>query len=195
MGTQGGIEVELKFRIEDAPRVRQAVLDRGGRRGETIRQVDRYFNHPVRDFAVSDEALRVRTVGDSACVTYKGPLLDAETKSREETELWFSGGAADGDGFAAVLRRLGFRPTRAVRKSRQPWQVDLSGRSVEIAFDEVDGLGPFVELETAADADGFETAKAALLRLARELGLSRPERRSYLALLLADDATHDPASP
>ena len=42
---------------------------------------------PCRDFAQTDEALRIRTVGDTSFVTYKGPKLDATTKTRRELEL------------------------------------------------------------------------------------------------------------
>ena len=191
MAAGHGIEVELKFRVADPDRVRQAVSDSGGRRDEPIEQSDEYFNHSVRDFAASDEALRVRSVGDTACVTYKGPLLDAETKSREETEIWFSGGAGDGERFGHILRKLGFRPVRRVRKRREPWSLDLRGRHVEVVFDEVEDLGTFIELETAADASGFDEAKAALLELANELGLGPSERRSYLSMLLGSGIGQD----
>lgn len=185
MASGSGVEVELKFRLDDPERVREAVRELGGRPGAAVRQVDTYFAHPVRDFAKTDEALRIRVVGETGCVTYKGPLLDAATKSREETELWFAGGAADSERFAGVLERLGFTRVRPVVKKREPWSLDWRGRAVEVAVDEVDGLGTFIELEMAATHESFEPAKASLLALAARLGLRDSERRSYLALLLA----------
>lgn len=185
MGSASSVEVELKFRVDDPSRVRDVVRTLEARQGETVGQVDTYFAHPVRDFATTDEALRVRIVGPTGCVTYKGPLLDAVTKSREETELWFAGGAADAERFGGVLERLGFMRVRAVVKRREPWSLGWQGRDVEVALDEVEGLGTFVELETGASRESFEDAKASLLALAERLELRDSERRSYLALLLA----------
>jgi adenylate cyclase class 2 len=187
MSSDRGVEVELKFRVDDPQRIRDVARTLGGRPEPPIRQIDTYFAHPTRDFAKTDEALRVRIVGETGCVTYKGPLLDAETKSREETELWFAGGTADATRFGAVLERLAFRPVRAVKKHREPWSLDWRGREAEIALDEVEELGTFVELETASSPDDFAAAKAALLALAECLGLHGSERRSYLALLLERD--------
>ena len=50
-------------------------------------QIDCYYAHPVRDFAASDEALRLRQVGENNYITYKGPKLDTTTKTRREIEI------------------------------------------------------------------------------------------------------------
>ena len=187
---QSAIEVELKFRAPtgaaDADTLRQRLRELGGRPEATITQADTYFAHPTRNFAATDEALRVRIVGHRGCVTYKGPLLDTATKSREETELWFEGGADAARRFAALLTRLDFRPVRTVTKTRTAWNLNWQDHAVEFVFDTVDGLGDFVELETAADSDSFEAAKQSLLALAERLNLRQSERRSYLALLLGE---------
>lgn len=192
MANDRGVEVELKFRVDDPQRVRDAVRALGGRAEPPICQVDTYYSHPTRDFAKTDEALRVRIVGETGCVTYKGPLLDAETKSREETELWFVGGTGDANRFGAVLERLAFRPVRAVKKRREPWSLEWQGRETEVVIDEVEDLGTFVELETASSPKDFSSAKAALLALAERLELHGSERRSYLALLLERDGERSP---
>jgi len=178
------IEVELKFPTSDASRVRSQVEQLGGRPKGRIKQTDRYFAHPTRDFAQTDEALRIRVVGDRACVTYKGPLLDQTTKSRDETEVWFEAGANDAPRFAHVLEQLGFRPVREVCKQREPWSLQWQERDVEIAIDDVEDLGEFIELETSAVEADFEDAKQALLSLADELKLDGGERRSYLSMLM-----------
>jgi len=192
MASDQGIEVELKFRVGDLDLFRQAVRGLGGEAGEAIRQIDTYFAHPVRDFAKTDEALRVRIVGETGCVTYKGPLLDGVTKSREETELWFSGGASDAARFGDMLVKLGVTSVRSVEKAREPWRLSWDGHEVEVALDEVKGLGSFAELETAASRESFDAAKTCLLRLAERLDLHDGERRSYLALLLLRDAENAP---
>jgi predicted adenylyl cyclase CyaB len=62
--------------------------------------------------------------------------------------------------------------------------LDWQDAEVEIALDEVDGLGTFAELEVAVDADNVETAKSRILSLGDEVGLLNAERRSYLELLI-----------
>jgi adenylate cyclase class IV len=49
----------------------------------------------------------------------------------------------------------------------------------------VAGLGDFIELELQASQGEVPLARAVIESLARELGCTNPERRSYLELLLA----------
>lgn len=186
---EGIIEVELKFRLEDLQVFREKLADHAARPRATIRQQDAYFAHPLRDFAKTDEALRIRMTDDSGHVTYKGPRFDAETKSRQETEIAFAGGPADAERFALVLEQLGFATVRTVSKQRELWDLASPEGDIEIAIDSVEGLGTFVELERTVPANQFNEAKAAIQSLARDLGLAQPEHRSYLALLLVNEKT------
>src|SRR4029453_19590505 len=77
-------EVELKFPLSDPAEVWARVAGLGVKFGPAVEQVDQYFNHPAREFAVTDEALRLRQVGVENCVTYKGPKIDKSTKTRQE---------------------------------------------------------------------------------------------------------------
>jgi len=180
-------EVEQKFRVREPAALLDKLAARQVRLGEPETQVDRYYAHPARDFAQTDEALRIRRIGQANYVTYKGPKLDATTKTRRELELPLAPGDAGAAGFADLLEALGFRTVTEVRKRRHaqiPWQ----GRSVELAFDEVDEVGSFAELEILANAADLDAAKACLASLASELDLKDGERRSYLELLLASRA-------
>ena len=58
------------------------------------------------------------------------------------------------------------------------------GRHLELAVDAVDGLGTFLEIESMAHDSDRDAARDAILRLAENLGLKNPERRSYLQLLI-----------
>ena len=78
------IEVEQKFRAAHSPELLARLQRLGATIEEPIEQIDQYFAHPVRDFAQTDEALRIRRVGDLNFVTYKGPKLDSTTKTRRE---------------------------------------------------------------------------------------------------------------
>lgn len=183
-------EVEQKYPVKDAAALEAQLRELGARAAGTgaLEQADQYFNHPARDFAQTDEALRLRRVGAANFVTYKGPKLDATTKTRQEIELPLPPGDAAAEGFAELLAALGFRSVAEVHKKRRLLEIPWDGCTIEAALDQVAGLGAFLELELSVDgeADGPEVqaAKARIASLAAALELERSERRSYLELLL-----------
>jgi adenylate cyclase class 2 len=65
------------------------------------------------------------------------------------------------------------------------YHLTRGGFELEACVDEVERVGSFLELEIVADESRFEAAKAAVLALAADLGLTDQERRSYLEMLLA----------
>jgi adenylate cyclase class 2 len=176
-------EVEQKFALDNPAAVERKLAELGAIEIEAIEQVDRYFNHPARDFARTDEALRLRRVGESNFVTYKGPKLDATTKTRRELELPLHSGEQAASEFAELLLALGFRSVADVRKHRRQLKLAWQQREIEIALDTVDGVGNFVELELIVDETETAAAKACIASLAAKLGLTKNERRSYLELL------------
>lgn len=177
-------EVELKFAVPDPAAVTARLAAWGAVEQAPQSQLDRYFNHPCRDFAESHEALRVRSIGSRNVITYKGPVVDTQTKMRREIEPEFASGPAAVAELVEMLTLLGFRPVRDVCKVRTPYAYEREGRAFEIAVDRVEGLGSFVEIETLANEASRDAARDAVLAVARELGLSQPERRSYLKMLL-----------
>jgi len=188
-------EVELKFPVPDTRALEQRLTAIGSRWHEPVNQIDRYFNHPCRDFARSDEALRLRQNGDEVVITWKGPRIDTATKTRREIELPLSLplpqlGAVSQPAEVAIARwtdlleALGFRSVATVSKRRSNAAVIWQGREVDVALDSVAGLGEFMELELQASEVEIPRAQACLESLARELGCGSPERRSYLELLL-----------
>jgi adenylate cyclase class 2 len=178
------IEVEQKHRVTDLAAFERLLAERGVAMGEPQEQSDRYFAHPCRDFAKTDEALRIRTVGDASFVTYKGPKLDKTTKTRRELELPLSETDPAGDQFAELLSALGFTPVATVRKTRRAFYIEHDGQEVHGAMDDVAGVGTFVELELASDDANFEAAKGIVAAVAAGLKLGPQERRSYLEMLL-----------
>jgi adenylate cyclase class 2 len=167
------LEIEIKVRSEDNLKVEAQLLERGAALLGEHDQVDQYFNHPCRDFAETDEALRLRK-DSSSKITYKGPKLDRFTKTREEIEMKID----DLDQMSAILIRLGFRSVARVRKKRKEYLLD----GVTVSLDTVDGLGDFVELEVMGE-DAVE-GRSQVERLRDELGLTGSERRSYLEMLI-----------
>lgn len=178
-------EVEQKFPVADAAAFESRLVELGVTLGGPVTQLDQYFAHPNRDFARTDEALRIRRVGDKNFVTYKGPKIDSETKTRQEIELPLAGGDQGYDQFRQLLVALGFKPVLKVEKRRQTGHRQVDGFAAEITLDRVAGLGTFAEIELSADDATLDRARAALRRLADELALGDSERRSYLELLLS----------
>ncbi len=180
----GMYEVEVKVPA-DIKAVAERLDELGAEQVDTVIQTDTYYDAPHRDFAQTDEAFRVRREtrqGEtSAKVTYKGPLLEAESKSREELET----GVADGDDVDAIVRQLGFEPAATVRKNRRVYEV----REYAVTLDAVDDVGEFVEVERETDGD-IEPVREGAYEVLRDLGLdpSDQQRTSYLGLLL-DDAS------
>ena len=158
------LEVELKFPLPEGPgrdRVLAALEDCGAEFGTPVTQRDTYLAHPQRDFAATDEALRVRLIEDGrgpdtarGRVTYKGPRLAGGVKSREEVELPLAPGRDAAAKMVAVFERLGFEPVLEVVKTRRTLSVTSGGREIEVVRDSVEGLGEYLELETLADPDG-----------------------------------------
>lgn len=184
-------EVELKVAAAH-DEVRPELESLGARRVDAVRQVDTYYNAPDRDFATTDEALRIRREHPSdadsvAAVTYKGPLVESESKTREEAETH----VADADAMAAILDGLGYEPAATVEKDRERYAID----EYTVTLDAVDDLGEFVEVETevadtTSDAESaISTARAGAADVLHSLGLDPDEqiRTSYLGLLLATD--------
>jgi adenylate cyclase class 2 len=184
-------EVEVKVRA-DHDIVRGALESVGAAHVESVEQVDTYYDAPDRDFAQTDEALRVREERSATSrsdsdegattdtrLTYKGPLVDSESKTRQEAET----AVVDSEKLRAILDGLGYDPAATVEKERERFTVD----GITVTLDTVDGLGEFVEaeLETAEDID---SARDRILSLLTDLGLDTDEqiRTSYLGLLLAE---------
>lgn len=180
------LEVEQKYRVAAHAPIEAALTQFGATISEPVVQVDCYYAHPERNFAQTDEAFRIRAVGAENFLTYKGPKLDATTKSRTEYEVRFADGPDALAALGEILRNLSFTPASIVRKTRRTAEFTREGFEVEVALDDVRKVGTFVELEIAiADDTQSDAAKAAIATLATELGLNDVERRSYLELVLA----------
>lgn len=187
-------EVELKVPAS-LDQVRERLQATDAEKTGHRRQRDVYYDAPHRDFAATDEALRVRyesdlddesardtTGGDTSRLTYKGPRLDAESKTRTEHET----AVRDPDEIDAILARLGFEPAATVEKRREYWAFE----QFTVTLDAVTDVGEFVEIErevtdeAAIDATR-ESAIEVLSRL--DIDAANQVQTSYLGLLLTDE--------
>jgi len=170
------LEIEIKARVPSLEAIEARLREKGARYLGEEEQVDAYFNHPCRDFAATDEALRLRRARGRVILTYKGKKLDAVTKTREELSV----GVDDYEAAKQILLRLGFVEVAQVKKLRR--RYSLGDYLVEL--DSVANLGAFVEVEKKGEAYSPEE----LVTFLASLGIGREavERRSYLELLLGE---------
>jgi len=178
-------EVEVKYRLANVDQLERRLAERGAARRPAIVQEDTYLSHPSRDFALTNEALRLRCVMEENQITYKGPRRRGPTKTREEIEI----GVAPGDDARRdtfrLFEKLGFHHVATIRKTRTPFHLTVDRHDIEIMLDQADGLGDFAEIETVAAAESdLPDAQAAILAMADQLGLTEVEPRSYLRMEL-----------
>ena len=168
------LEIEVKAYAANLAMVEERLKEMGAVFIGEVCEKDAYFNHPNRNFAETDEALRVRVADKQSFLTYKERKIDAKSKTREEIEV----ALGDADSAKLLLMRLGFKPVAEVRKIRKRYKVG----EFEICLDDVEGVGTFVEVETKGE-NMVELRDKALAILER-LNLKKTERKSYLELLL-----------
>jgi adenylate cyclase class 2 len=172
------MEVEVKAYAGDLKEIEIKILGMGAEPTWEGEQADTYYNHPERDFAKTDEALRIRKEKDRNALTYKGPKLDELSKTREEIQFSIENAEAAGN----VLEKLGFSEAGTVKKYRKKFKLG----EMKISLDKVEGLGDFVEIE-ALDSNISEQdvskTRDRIIVIMDELGLEKRERTSYLELL------------
>lgn len=168
------LEIEVKAYADDLKRVEETLKKMDAHFVEKVYEIDTYFNHPARDFAETDEALRIRVAGGKSYLTYKGRKVDVQSKTREEIEVEIK----DADTAALLLTKLGFTPVAVVKKIRILYELG----KFDICLDDVEEVGTFVEIETSGENMGEQ--RDAALALLERLNLKKYERKSYLELKL-----------
>ncbi len=133
------VEREIKLRFESAAAARVALEQLGAQplRGRRL-QDDVVLDSDDGRLQRAGCALRVRSDGDRAAITWKGPVMAGPMKTREEVETSI-GGAGDA---RRILGSLGFLPRFRYQKYREELSLD----GLVIAIDETP-IGTFVELE------------------------------------------------
>ncbi len=185
-------EVEVKIAVQDSLTIEASLIKLGAKKTKTESQVDVYFSHPCRDFAKTDEAVRIRhiegvplEVGSASTpvqkteVTYKGPKIDTTTKTRLELSL----GIDDITTATAILEQLGFRSVAHIRKRRSFFLLD----ETVISIDDVEHVGMFLELERVVDSmELVSPARDFIFSQLKKLGIEQSEsiRESYLEIYL-----------
>lgn len=190
-------EIELKAQYDSSkrPELERYLTEEGFREVRRFTQQDEYFNHPERDFRITDEALRIRReqhAGKAAycSLTYKGPNTSHIGQSRRELETRVK----DEQKMRQILQALGFHSVAEVKKRRKEYKKE----DLTVCLDELDGLGSYIELEIVlpendkmlASPSGTDNRDSntedRLRELLSELSFIRPvvEPLTYLELVM-----------
>lgn len=175
------IEIEIKAKINNPKEAFEKIKDFGGVYSHTEIQRDIYFNGDDRDFKKTDEALRIREIPDGDnfinILTFKGPKLDSETKTRKEIEVTID----DKENMTDILINLGYKPSAIVNKVRRIFKYD----EYTITVDKLNELGHFIEIEyVTEDADDIDIIQDKIFEIFRKMNITEGfEKKSYLELL------------
>lgn len=171
------IEVEVKAKINSFKEMEEKLSKIGASKSKKEFQEDIYFASPIVDFAETDEALRIRTTNNDIFITYKGPKLNSQAKTRKEVEMNIESAEKAKD----IFEEIGFKEVRTVRKNRQYYTYE----NFEISLDDVEGLTPYMEIEISLeDGNNYDDAQKSIFELFEKLGITDGfERTSYMELL------------
>lgn len=169
-------EVESKNRVESTDVIIKILEDNDAEFLGISMQDDMYYNSLIRDYAKTDEALRIRNTGVSAELTYKGPKVKtAGAKAREEYNVVIS----SAEDMEKVLLKTGFFVSKGVRKRREEYLF----MDATIALDMVEGLGHFVEIEIISDDK--DSAAEKINEIKEFLGITGESiQTSYLEMII-----------
>jgi adenylate cyclase class 2 len=175
------LEVEVKAHVNDFHSIKSRLNEIGASYDKSEHQEDVYYNAPHKDYAETDEALRIRKIpgkeGSKYILTYKGAKLDDKSKTRREIEVEVD----DREKTAAILENIGFRPVKTIKKDRISYLLD----QFIITLDKVYQVGNFVEIEKGMGEDeDYQDIIQEIYKIYKILGIEEGfERRSYLELL------------
>ncbi len=178
------LEIEMKFSAPDFAALERLLQGLQARRADVLEEVDQYYAPPDRDFGRTDEALRLRRIGSANIVTYKGPKQPGATKTRTEIEVNLEPGEEAADKFGRLLTHLRYRAVAVVRKKRLCYHFERDHFALQVCLDDVEQVGRFAEIEAIAPEGKKQQAQELIQKVAAELGLNEPERRSYLEMVL-----------
>ena len=176
------LEIELKYRVDSLVAVAAKLESLGAGFDDICNECDFYFNAPDRDFKTTDEVFRLRCEVGSCVLTYKGPKRPGTVKSREEIEVPLVYDRQEDA--TRLIMALGYRLTAKVEKQRTIYALERDGFDLHICLDSLEGIGEFVEVEIVAEKSDLARAEQTVKAVAAELGLSNPEPRAYLRMVL-----------
>jgi len=162
-------EIEIKVRVHQPVEILAALEKAGVQLGEPTKQHDVVYARPgAKDGDPNEAWLRVRTENDSKVIftlkrSVSGELdsIEHETEVASETEI------------TNIIRQLGYELFSDLTKVRRKGHAG----GIEICYDEVPGLGTFLEAELLSPEDAdYDVVVARLWEFAGHLGFSKADQ-------------------
>ncbi len=163
------IEVEIKVKVDNLEEIKKKV-SKMGKLIKAIKQIDDYYIPCHRDFFAHKpqpiEHLRIRTNPNKVVFEYTRTINmkedgDYDHAEEYETEI------LNVEEFKKILEFLDFKKFATIEKQREYWICD----DIEVALDEIKGLGSFVEAEARGDFKDDKEAKKACINFLEKLGI------------------------
>jgi len=179
-------EIEIKVKVSNPALLIQFLQQHATFEGES-HQCDAYFSPAHRDFLAKQpihEWFRLREDSKGCSLNYKCWHYTKEGKSYNCDE--YETPVGDRGAVENILKALNFVSLVVVDKNRSTWRFE----TYEIALDQVEGLGDFVEVEyKGEDKTDPKAITDAMVRFLREHGCVSIERnyQGYPFLLLFPD--------
>ena len=180
------VEVEIKIQLDSLEEVRK-VLPEFGKLTKSIRQIDEYYTPYHRDFFAHKphpiEWLRIRANPDKVIFEYD-KSINKEADGQQECAHEYETGLSQPNEFRKILEFLDFKKVITINKQREYWDC----KDFEVALDNVEGLGFFVEVEAKGNFENTIKAKEGCIKFLKKLGVKNPEnnqiKTGYPVLLL-----------
>jgi adenylate cyclase class 2 len=142
---QEGYRVEVEARFSVDAEALHALAVHGLQFGAPVHQDDQ--SYAPKQWSYGDDRIgvpfaRLRTQAGRHLFTVKRPITDVRTCVESESEV------SDREAMHEALELMGFKPTVRIVKTRRT----AARGELTFCFDELEGVGTFVEIEAIADA-------------------------------------------
>lgn len=180
------IEVEIKVEVNNLEELKKKVAELG-KLIKSIKQIDEYYVPNHRDFFAHKpqpiEWLRIRTNPNKVVFEYDKSInqkADGGQDYAEEYETEIS----NPDELKKILSFLDFKKIVTVEKQREYWMCG----DIEVALDDVKGLGYFIEAEAKGDFKNPEEARKECINFLEKIGIENDDniqiKKGYPHLIL-----------
>ena len=165
-------EIEIKARVADSDDLISKLEKQGIELGKPLKQHDVVFGQiGVKDGVKGSIWLRIRTENDSK-ITFnlKKAIAGQLDNIEHETDI------EDAEEMRSIIETMGFELYSDLTKIRRKAKHE----DLEVCFDEVPGLGKFIEAEKMVDNDANgEEVTNDLWKFFNSLGISKRDEETY----------------
>ncbi|MDD3190684.1 MAG: class IV adenylate cyclase [Candidatus Pacebacteria bacterium] len=169
------IEIEIRAKIENPEKIKASLEKLGAKFIKSQKQIDRIFGHKQfldKDNMIIEGGLsaRIRTINDVS-------ILEFKEISREKGGMEIVSNLSDANIGTAFLTKLGFEEAFTIAKQRNFYSYE----NLEIAMDNVEQLGYFIEIEKMVNYnDDKDAAKQECVDFLQRIGEDLiVEKRKY----------------